>query len=46
MLPNVFNDFFNFPDHVHDTRYVNLYKIPIYRTNSSQKSIRYQGVKS
>ena len=45
MLPNIFLNFFQFPNHVHDTRTNSLYRIPVYKTKCSQQSIRYQGVK-
>ena len=44
-LPTVFDTFFSFASHAHETRNQSLLKIPLCRTNISQMRMRYMGVK-
>ena len=45
MLPDIFDSFFNFPDHSYDTRNQALLYVPLCNTQFSKKRIRYTGVK-
>jgi len=44
LLPPVFNTFFHYLEHSHNTRNRNLFRVPLFREAISQKVLRYQGV--